>query len=140
MPIHSHTPHFPEQDACDRLRPHNRQLYTLMPSFVIYLCPLIPIFFVIEYDTLYRFPHTTLLRTGRLRPLPSTQMPHSQRTYVHSFPPQQKKRPPPKNQPLFSHIIYRMKIYYLLTLLTVLPARNALILSTVISMILCLEA
>ena len=41
---------------------------------------------------------------------------------------------------LFTHIIYRKKIYYLLTLLTVLPARNALILSTVISMILCLEA
>lgn len=67
----------------------------------------------------------------------------------HFHPPsttQRKRRPPPKNETavLSSHIIYRKskhrKKIYLLTLLTVLPSRKALILSTVISMILCLEA
>lgn len=53
---------------------------------------------------------------------------------------------PPKSETavLSSHIIHRKskhrKKIYLLTLLTVLPSRKDLILSTVISMILCLEA
>ena len=57
-----------------------------------------------------------------------------------------KKTATPKNETavLSSHIIHRKskhrKKIYLLTLLTVLPSRKALILSTVISMILCLEA
>ena len=56
-----------------------------------------------------------------------------------------KRRPPQTETAAFpSHIIHRKskhrKKIYLLTLLTVLPSRKALILSTVISMILCLEA
>lgn len=65
-----------------------------------------------------------------------------------SFNPPHKEKdgPPPKSETavLSSHIIHRKskhrKKIYLLTLLTVLPSRKALILSTVISMILCLEA
>lgn len=61
-------------------------------------------------------------------------------------PHKEKRRPPPKaRQPSFPHTSYignrnTEKKIYLLTLLTVLPSRKALILSTVISMILCLEA
>lgn len=65
-----------------------------------------------------------------------------------SFNPPHKEKDghPPKSETavLSSHIIHRKskhrKKIYLLTLLTVLPSRKALILSTVISMILCLEA
>lgn len=65
----------------------------------------------------------------------------------HFHPPHKEKDGhPPKSETavLSSHIIHRKskhrKKIYLLTLLTVLPSRKALILSTVISMILCLEA
>ena len=78
-----------------------------------------------------------------------TFVPPSQRTLLppcaHSFH-AQKKTATPKNETavLSSHIIHRKskhrKKIYLLTLLTVLPSRKDLILSTVISMILCLEA
>lgn len=65
-----------------------------------------------------------------------------------SFNPPHKEKDghPPKSETavLSSHIIHRKskhrKKIYLLTLLTVLPSRKDLILSTVISMILCLEA
>ena len=65
-----------------------------------------------------------------------------------SFNPPHKEKDghPPKSETavLSSHIIHKKskhrKKIYLLTLLTVLPSRKALILSTVISMILCLEA
>lgn len=65
-----------------------------------------------------------------------------------SFHPPHKEKDghPPKSETavLSSHIIHRKskhrKKIYLLTLLTVLPSRKALILSTVISIILCLEA
>ena len=61
-------------------------------------------------------------------------------------PSMHRKRRPPQTETavLSSHIIHRKskhrKKIYLLTLLTVLPSRKALILSTVISIILCLEA
>ena len=52
--------------------------------------------------------------------------------------------PKKARQPSFPHTSYignrNTEKNYLLTLLTVLPSRKALILSTVISMILCLEA
>ena len=76
------------------------------------------------------------------QPIP---LPHPRRT-VHSIHHTKKKTATPKNETavLSSHIIHRKskhrKKIYLLTLLTVLPSRKALILSTVISMILCLEA
>ena len=76
------------------------------------------------------------------QPIP---LPHPRRT-VHSIHHTKKKTATPKSETavLSSHIIHgkskhRKKIY-LLTLLTVLPSRKALILSTVISIILCLEA
>ena len=78
-----------------------------------------------------------------------TFVPPSQRTLLppcaHSFHAQKKDgHPKPRQPPFPSHIIHRKskhrKNTYLLTLLTVLPARKALILSTVISIILCLEA
>lgn len=62
--------------------------------------------------------------------------------YAHST--HRKRRPPQTRQPSFPHTSYignrNIEKNYLLTLLTVLPSRKALILSTVISMILCLEA
>lgn len=83
----------------------------------------------------------------RALPVP---LPHPRRTvhsihhtFIHHT---KKKTATPKNETavLSSHIIHRKskhrKKIYLLTLLTVLPSRKALILSTVISMILCLEA
>ena len=76
------------------------------------------------------------------QPIP---LPHPRRT-VHSIHHTKKKTATPKSETavLSSHIIHKKskhrKKIYLLTLLTVLPSRKALILSTVISMILCLEA
>ena len=64
----------------------------------------------------------------------------------HFHPPHKEKDGHPKkrdSRPFLTHHTYEIetpKKIYLLTLLTVLPSRKALILSTVISMILCLEA
>ena len=70
-----------------------------------------------------------------------TFVPPSQRTLL---PCTEKDGHPKPRQPPFPHTSYignrNIEKNYLLTLLTVLPSRKALILSTVISIILCLEA
>ena len=76
-------------------------------------------------------------------------MPHPRRTLIplpqRTFIPNTEKGGHLKTrQPPFPHTSYignrNIEKNYLLTLLTVLPSRKALILSTVISIILCLEA
>ena len=101
-------------------------------------------------------------RTGRKRPLPSLAVgvsagdvasPAYVRSTIPAYAPStlrtllpytEKDGHPKPRQPPFPHTSYignrNIEKIYLLTLLTVLPSRKALILSTVISMILCLEA
>ncbi len=96
--------------------------------------------FLADFRSLSSIRRRSPARTAATSPAYGSFHPHTSIHYT------KKKTATPKNETavLSSHIIHRKskhrKKIYLLTLLTVLPSRKALILSTVISMILCLEA